>query len=79
MLQIYMDIWLIWYDLSNIIFWIQKKVKQIDELYKKQYRFCGHKVAYGEQLATFNSWKNQYLNHFSRLKGSWKRGLKNCL
>ena len=47
-----------------------KKVKQIDELYNKKYRFCGNKVAYGEQLASFNSWKNQYLNHYSRLKGS---------
>ena len=60
-----MNIWPKQYHFLNT-----KKVKQIDELYKKQYRFCGHKVAYGEQLATFNSWKNQYLNHFSRLKGS---------
>lgn len=45
-------------------------VKQIDELYNKKYPFCGNKVAYGEHLASFNSWKHQYLNHFSRLKGS---------
>merc|ERR1719435_633827 len=35
-------------------------VKQIDELRRAGYRFCGQKVAYGEKLYAFDTWKKEY-------------------